>query len=68
MTTVTRYRDPVIDGDAPDVTLIRADDGLFHAFTTQSICNGVLINLPHYTSADLVHGQFAGDALPVLPD
>ena len=43
------YRNPVIDNDAPDPTLIRAEDGAYYAYTTMR--RG---NVPIYRSEDLV--------------
>ncbi len=61
------YGNPVFDHDAADVTLVRDDGGLWHAFTTQSFYDGRLVNLPHLVSANLVDWQLVRDAMPVLP-
>jgi arabinan endo-1,5-alpha-L-arabinosidase len=60
------YRNPVFDHDAPDPSVTRAADGRFYAYTTQSSYGGRL-NVPVLRSADLIHWELAGDALPVLP-
>ena len=51
------YRNPVIDRDAPDPTLIRAEDGAFYAYTTMR--GG---NIPIYRSEDLVEWEHIGGA------
>lgn len=61
------YRNPVYDRDAPDPTVIRTPDGVFHCFTTQSIYDGRLVNVPHLRSKDLVSWEFFGDAMPAPP-
>jgi arabinan endo-1,5-alpha-L-arabinosidase len=58
-----RYNNPVLDSDFPDPAVLRADDGNYYAYATQ----GNDANLQVARSADLVHWQPLGDALPVKP-
>jgi arabinan endo-1,5-alpha-L-arabinosidase len=62
-----RYTNPVYDHDAPDPTVIRASDGDFYAYTTQSIYGPTLKNIPVLRSDDLIHWKYVRDALPSLP-
>jgi arabinan endo-1,5-alpha-L-arabinosidase len=61
------YENPIYDHDAPDPTVIRAADGTFYAYTTQSIYGAQLINIPVLRSRDLVHWTYVRDALPAVP-
>jgi arabinan endo-1,5-alpha-L-arabinosidase len=61
------YSNPVLGNDAPDPAAIRAPDGTFYAYTTQSYHDAVFVNLPVLRSDDLVHWRLAGDALPDRP-
>jgi arabinan endo-1,5-alpha-L-arabinosidase len=61
------YENPVYDHDAPDPVLIRAPDGTFYAYTTQSIYGTRLINIPVLRSTDLVRWSYVRDALPAVP-
>lgn len=59
------YVNPVIDQDFPDPSVIRAADGQYYAYATQG--GDPIRNLQVARSADLVHWQVIGDALPVKP-
>jgi arabinan endo-1,5-alpha-L-arabinosidase len=61
------YRNPVFAHDAPDPSIIRAADGYFYAYTTQSIYPDGVLNLPILRSADLVHWSLAGQVFPRIP-
>lgn len=61
------YQNPIFDFDFPDPTVIRASDNYFYAYATQSIVNGVWQHIQSARSADLVHWERLGDALPVKP-
>ena len=61
------YINPVIDGDFPDPTVIRAADRYYYGYATQTQRGGKWINIQLARSRDLVHWQFLGDALPVKP-
>jgi arabinan endo-1,5-alpha-L-arabinosidase len=60
------YSNPVLANDAPDPSIIQADDGLFYAYTTQSNWP-TLKNIPVLRSEDLVEWEFVTDAMPDLP-
>src|SRR5437868_2443895 len=61
------YQNPVYDADFPDPTVIRASDGKFYAYATQTTVGGVWYNIQVARSTDLLHWQYLGDALPVKP-
>lgn len=61
------YTNPVIDSDFPDPTVIKAPDGLYYGYATQTQRQGRWINIQLARSSDLTHWQFTGDALPVKP-
>ncbi|HYR06694.1 MAG TPA: glycoside hydrolase family 43 protein [Longimicrobium sp.] len=61
------YANPVLDADFPDPTVIRAPDGMFYAYATQTERNGEMINIQVARSANLVAWQHLGDALPAKP-
>jgi arabinan endo-1,5-alpha-L-arabinosidase len=61
------YANPVIDADFPDPAVLRAPDGLYYAYATQTQRDGHWIDIQLARSADLVHWQHLGDALPTKP-
>jgi arabinan endo-1,5-alpha-L-arabinosidase len=61
------YANPVLDADFPDPTVIRAPDGLYYAYGTQTQRKGKWINIQLARSSDLVHWQHLGEALPAKP-
>jgi arabinan endo-1,5-alpha-L-arabinosidase len=61
------YLNPVIDRDFPDPAVLRAADGWFYAYATQSESNGRILNIQVARSPDLVQWALLGDALPVKP-
>lgn len=61
------YVNPVIDADFPDPTVIKAPDGSYYAYGTQTERAGKWINIQLARSADLVHWSYLGDALPAKP-
>jgi arabinan endo-1,5-alpha-L-arabinosidase len=61
------YTNPVLDRDFPDPTVIRASDGLFYAYATQTELEGKTLNIQVARSRDLVEWEHLGDALPVKP-
>jgi arabinan endo-1,5-alpha-L-arabinosidase len=61
------YTNPVFDSDFPDPTVIRAADGLYYAYATQTNRNGRDVNIQVARSKDLVNWEHLGDALPVKP-
>jgi arabinan endo-1,5-alpha-L-arabinosidase len=60
------YTNPVLAHDAPDPSVVRAGDGFFYAYTTQSDWP-TLKNIPILRSADLLTWRFVGDAFPRKP-
>ena len=62
-----RYRNPVIDADFPDPAVLRAPDGWFYAYATQSERDGRFLNIQVARSRDLVRWEPLGDALPEKP-
>jgi arabinan endo-1,5-alpha-L-arabinosidase len=62
------YANPVLDCDFPDPAVIRAPDGLYYAYATQTERGGEWINIQVARSPDLVHWDQLGDALPQKPD
>ena len=61
------YQNPVIDEDFPDPAVLRAPDGFYYVYATQSAYDGHMLNIQAARSRDLVHWQRIGDALPVKP-
>lgn len=61
------YTNPVIDADFPDPTVIKAVDGNYYAYATQTERDGRWVNIQVARSSDLVHWQYLGDALPAKP-
>jgi arabinan endo-1,5-alpha-L-arabinosidase len=62
------YRNPVLDNDAPDPSVIRAADGTYYAYTTQAYFGAQFVNVPILHSSDLVSWELAGDAFPDNPE
>lgn len=64
---VASFANPVLDADFPDPTVIRAPDAYYYGYATQTERGGKWINIQLARSADLVHWNYLGDALPVKP-
>jgi arabinan endo-1,5-alpha-L-arabinosidase len=62
------YVNPILDSDFPDPAVIHAPDGYYYAYATQTLRDGQWINIQLARSADLIHWEFLGDALPEKPD
>jgi arabinan endo-1,5-alpha-L-arabinosidase len=62
------YANPVLDCDFPDPAVIRASDGFYYAYATQTQRGGEWINIQVARSPDLIHWEHLGDALPQKPD
>jgi arabinan endo-1,5-alpha-L-arabinosidase len=62
------YLNPVLDSDFPDPTVIKAPDGYYYAYGTQTQRAGKWVNIQLARSADLVHWDYVGDALPSKPN
>lgn len=65
--SVPAYRNPVLGNDAPDPAVIRAPDGKYYAYTTQSYFGAQFVNIPILRSTDLVEWELVGDAFPDNP-
>ena len=61
------YVNPVLDKDFPDPAVIRASDGYYYAYATQTLRDGEWINIQVARSKDLVEWEQLGDALPEKP-
>jgi arabinan endo-1,5-alpha-L-arabinosidase len=61
------YTNPVFDQDFPDPTVMRASDGWFYAYATQTIIGDRTLNIQVARSQDLVRWEHLGDALPIKP-
>jgi len=61
------YSNPVLDVDFPDPTVIRAADGAYYAYGTQTERDGAMLNIQVARSADLARWETIGDALPAKP-
>ena len=66
--TQTIYTNPVFDHDFPDPAIIRAPDGSYYAYATQTLRDGHWTNIQVARSDDLVNWNYLGDALPEKPD
>ena len=62
------YINPILDQDFPDPAVIHAPDGNYYAYATQTLREGKWINIQVARSADLIHWEQLGDALPEKPD
>ena len=62
------YTNPVLDADFPDPALIKAPDGFYYAYATQTERGGKWINIQAARSADLTHWQYLGEALRGKPN
>jgi arabinan endo-1,5-alpha-L-arabinosidase len=61
------YANPVLDTDFPDPAVLKADDGFYYAYATQTERDGAMVNLQVARSRDLVRWDHLGDALPTKP-
>jgi arabinan endo-1,5-alpha-L-arabinosidase len=61
------YANPVLDEDFPDPAVLRADDGYYYVYATQSEHDGHMLNIQVARSRDLVAWERLGDALPARP-
>ena len=58
---------PAIDADFPDPAVLKAPDGFYYAYATQTEREGKWVNLQVARSRDLKRWQWIGDALPSKP-
>jgi len=61
------YENPVLAEDFPDPAVLRAADGYYYAYATQTNRDGRSLNIQVARSPDLVAWSHRGDALPVKP-
>lgn len=61
------HDNPVLDADFPDPAVIRAPDGYYYAYATQTRREGKWINIQFARSSDLFHWRYLGEALPTKP-
>lgn len=61
------YLNPIFDADFPDPTVIRASDGFFYAYATNTEVDGNLHHIQVIRSKDLVNWERLPDALPERP-
>ena len=61
------YRNSVVDRDFPDPDVIRAANGRYYAYSTETDHGSRHVNIQVASSRDLVHWHSRGDALPALP-
>jgi arabinan endo-1,5-alpha-L-arabinosidase len=61
------YQNPVLARDFPDPAVLRAPDGWFYAYATQTPVGNAMLNIQVARSHDLVDWQHLGDALPQKP-
>ena len=61
------YVNPILDWDFPDPAVILAPDGHYYAYATQTLRDEHWINIQVARSADLIHWEHLGDALPDRP-
>jgi arabinan endo-1,5-alpha-L-arabinosidase len=62
------YINPVLNQDFADPTVIKAADGFYYAYGTNTRRgDGLMINIQVTKSTDLVHWEAVGDAMPQPP-
>ena len=61
------YENPVLEREFADPAVLRAPDGWFYVYATQGSAGGRTFNIQTARSADLVHWEILGDALPEKP-
>lgn len=67
LTGPANYANPAIDADFPDPAVIKAADGYYYAYATQTKAGDKWINIQLARSSDLVKWQQLGDAMPAKP-
>ncbi|HZG07692.1 MAG TPA: glycoside hydrolase family 43 protein [Allosphingosinicella sp.] len=58
----------MLDADFPDPAVLRASDGNYYAYATQTERGGRMVNIQVARSGDLARWDHLGDALPAKPD
>ena len=64
---INTYQNPVLDEDFPDPTIIRAADGWYYAYGTQTKRNNLIVNIQAARSRDLASWEWLGEVLPDKP-
>lgn len=62
------YKNPVVDSNFPDPTVIKAGDGSYYAYATNTAKEGKRINIQVLKSDDLVLWTDEGNAMPEPPE
>jgi arabinan endo-1,5-alpha-L-arabinosidase len=62
------YHNPVFDADFPDPSVLRAPDGYYYAYATQTKREGRILNFQVARSLDLATWEHLGEALPTKPN
>ena len=58
------YQNPVLNRDFPDPSVLRAPNGTYYAYATETLIDGTFYNIQVAQSQDLVNWSWEGDALP----
>ena len=66
-TSAHTYRNSVLDRDFPDPAVIKAPNGWYYAYSTETDRGPRHINIQVARSRDLVHWRYRGEAMPTLP-
>jgi arabinan endo-1,5-alpha-L-arabinosidase len=61
------YHNPVLDADFPDPSVLRAPDGYYYAYATQTKRAGEILNFQAARSLDLSTWEYLGEVLPTKP-
>ena len=61
------FLNPVYTKNFADPTVIKANDGSFYAYGTNTVLDGKEVNIQVIKSKDLVDWSYVGDALPTKP-
>lgn len=61
------HNNPVLDQNFPDPTVIKAPDGYYYAYATNTSIDGMVVNIQVSKSKDLVHWDKVKDAFPDKP-
>jgi len=65
--TTATYKNPVLDADFPDPSVLLAPDGYYYAYGTQTKRAGQVLNFQVARSRNLVEWEYLGEALPAKP-
>lgn len=65
--SVVKYTNPVLDLNFADPAVIKASDGYYYAYGTNTEVNGKFVHIQIRKSKNLTDWEDAGDALPLKP-